>query len=162
MNTVIIGLGNPILTDDCAGVMVARILQARLKTGADITVTELSAGGIRLMDAMTGYDRAIIIDAMAPAAGPPGTIHRLSLAELGGTWNTFSIHDMNLPTALAMGRMVGLPLPEEIEIWGIEGEDMETFGEEPTPGVAMAITRLADALCGELGVPITNPTQEVA
>jgi hydrogenase maturation protease len=161
MKTIIIGVGNPILTDDCAGVTVARMMHERLRGRTDIEAVTLSAGGIRLLDAMTGYDRAIIIDAMAPASGPAGTLRRLSLDDLGGTWNTASIHDMNLPTAIAVGRMLGMSLPGQVDIWGIEGKDLETFGEEPTPGVATAILRLVDMLCQELQLPIECPIREV-
>lgn len=161
MKTIIIGIGNPILTDDCAGILVAHMMQEMLQGRSDIAVATVSAGGIRLLDAMTGYDRAIIVDAMAPASGPAGTIRRLSLDDLGGTWNTASIHDMNLPTALAMGRMLGFSLPRQVDIWGIEGKDLDTFGEEPTPEVGRAIPRLVESLCHELQLPMECPTREM-
>lgn len=161
MKTIIIGIGNPILTDDCAGVLVAQMMQERLQGRSDIAAATLSTGGIRLLDAMTGYDRAIIVDAMAPASGPAGTIRQLSLDDLGGTWNTASIHDMNLPTAIAVGRLLGFALPDRVDIWGIEGKDLNSFGEEPTPEVGDAILRLVELLCRELQLPIERSLREV-
>jgi hypothetical protein len=48
---------------------------------------------------------------------------------------------MNLPTALALGRQAGLPLPEDrnILLVGIEAEDILNFGETCTPAVAAAV-----------------------
>ena len=159
--TVVIGLGNPLLTDDSAGVKVAMLLKGWLADQAEVTVIELSAGGLRLLDAMAGFDRAIILDAMAPVSDTPGAIHSLSLSDLEGTWNTVSLHDMNLPTALALGRLVGMAVPPDIAVWGIEGLDMETFGEEPTPQVARAIPKLAMQVCSDLGISVGQLQCEV-
>ncbi len=82
MKTLVIGLGNPILTDDGIGVKVAYAVQNELevtgtsrKNGSDesyraecashqiVDVTEASVGGLRLMEMMIGYDKVIIIDA---------------------------------------------------------------------------------------------------
>ena len=160
MRTVIIGLGNPLLTDDSAGVKAARVLRDRLADDAGVSVIELAAGGLRLLDAMTGFDRAIILDAMSPVSGTPGAIHRLSLADLGRTWNTASLHDMNLPTALAFGTTIGMMVPAEVIVWGIEGSDMDTFGEEPTKEVARAIPELAELVCRDLCVSVNQLQHE--
>ena len=71
-------------------------------------------GGLRLMEQMVGYDRAIVIDAIRSGA-PPGTIHRLATGDMP-TQRSASSHDMNLPTALALGRQAGLRLPEDQDI----------------------------------------------
>jgi len=112
MKTLVVGLGNPILTDDGVGVRAAWAL-AQLLAGhngngshngraeptavmeglhaefdngpasAAITVTEASVGGLRLMELMIGYDRVIIMDAMMVNKGlGAGSIHRLTLDDL--------------------------------------------------------------------------------
>lgn len=149
--TAIIGIGNPILTDDSVGVKVARVLAERLESRPDIEVMELYAGGIRLMDAMVGYDRAVVIDAMETGSSRPGTICRLELADIAATRNTFSTHDTNLATALEMGKMLGLALPREVRIWGIEAEDVETFSDELTREVAQAVPEVVEEILRELG-----------
>ncbi len=104
-------------------------------------VIEMYAGGIRLMDVMAGYDRAVIVDAMVTGLERPGTVRRLSLSDLVTTRNTLSVHDMDLPMALEMGRMLGVPLPSEVVIWGIEAKDVETFGEGLTKEVEASVSR---------------------
>ena len=150
MKTIIIGLGNPFLTDDSVGIKVARQLAPVVHQHNDIEVTEVYAGGIRLLDAMTGYDRAIVIDALRLEDGTPGKIHHLTPEDLCATWNTVSVHDMNLPTALAMGRMLEMHLPSQIEIWGIEGVDLESFSEDVSEEVAVAILQVVHEIADEL------------
>ena len=82
MRTIIVGIGNPIRSDDSVGLVVARILRERLAGVEGIDVAELWAGGLRLVEAMAGYDRAVVIDAMATGEKPPGTVRRLTLADL--------------------------------------------------------------------------------
>ncbi len=115
---------------------------------------------MRLLDALNGFDAAVIIDATAPGPDGPGTIRRLSPAALGESWNSTSLHDLDLPTALALGRMVGMKIPQDIVLWGVEGQDMETFTEEPTPAVARAIPLLVQRVCTELGVTFQQPHSE--
>ncbi|GAB4541722.1 MAG: HyaD/HybD family hydrogenase maturation endopeptidase [Anaerolineae bacterium] len=144
MKTLIIGLGNPILTDDGVGVKVAYAVQDALASSGQngVTVTEASVGGLRLMEMMEGYDRVILVDAIQTPEGQPGTIWRLTLDDLASvapTQHSASAHDMNLPTAMEMGRRLGLALPQQVEIFAIEAQDVVTFGETCTPDVTAAI-----------------------
>ncbi len=138
--TLVIGLGNSILTDDAVGIKVARALRDDgLPDGVD--VVELSAGGLALMESMVGYARAVLIDAIKTRDGAPGQVYTLSPEDLPGTLNTASAHDTNLATALAVGRRLGAPLPadDRITIIAIEAEDVLTFSERCTPAVEAAI-----------------------
>jgi len=152
MKTIVIGLGNPILTDDGVGVLVAyevsKILA--LQNRNDVDVTEASVGGIRLMELMVGFNRAILVDAIISSNGcPPGTIHKMSLDDLTNispTQHSASSHDTSLITALAMGRKLGLSLPDKIVIFAIEVENIIDFNENPTPKVAQAIPHVTEAV----------------
>ncbi len=75
--TLIIGLGNPLISDDSVGLRVARRLRDVLRHRNDIEVTEDYWGGLRLMERMIGFDRAIVIDAICSGAAP-GTIPHLT------------------------------------------------------------------------------------
>jgi len=157
MKTVIIGLGNPILSDDSVGIKVAREMAGRLDSLCDgVDVRELYAGGIRLLDALEGYGRAIIVDAMVTGTAKPGDIHRLTPEDMTYTRNSLCLHDMDICTALEMGRMVGLQLPRDIKIWGIEADDVETFSEELTAGVAGAVPLVVGQICDEIGMAVKS------
>jgi hydrogenase maturation protease len=156
MKILVIGLGNPILTDDGVGVKVAYKVKDSLAAhhGHDLTITEVGVGGLRLMEMMVGYDRVILIDALIQGNGdPPGTVHRMTLDDLrtvSPTQHSASAHDTTLVTALEMGRRIGLALPGEIIIYAIEVENVLDFGEQPTLAVAEAIPRVAAAVLDEL------------
>jgi len=148
--TIIIGLGNPILTDDGVGIYIARRLSDILQGVDAIDVTELYAGGIRLLDALSGYEEAIVIDAMVTGGCAAGDIACFTPDEAVGTRNTLSVHDMDLSTALRFGRTVGMPLPERITVWGIEAKDVETFSERLTGVVADAVPRVVRQIVKDL------------
>lgn len=156
MKTLIVGLGNPILTDDGVGVRVALAVERLLNdvVGNDITVAEASVGGLRLMEMMIGYDRVILIDALIRQnMHRPGAIRRLTLQDLRSespTQHSASAHDASLVTALDVGHCLGFPLPEEVIIYGIEVENVTDFSDEPTPAVAAAIPAAIEAVLAEI------------
>jgi len=150
MKTLILGLGNPILRDDGIGIHVARALQEHLAGRDDVTVKEASIGGLRLLDVLAGYDRAILVDAIMTREGSPGDVYRLSSEQFQACLHVSSSHDVDMGTALATGARLGMDLPQEIRIIAIEAENVLDFGEEMTPAVAAAVPRAVEAVLREL------------
>jgi len=155
MKTLLIGLGNPILTDDGAGVLAARVVREALPPGSGIDVIEAAVGGIALMEAMIGYQRVLLIDALWAPERAAGEVIVFDAGALPGTLNMASTHDADLPTALRVGRALAADLPtdEHIQIIAITAQDVLTFSEQPTPQVAAAIPRAAAAALALLGHP---------
>ena len=147
--TLILGLGNSLLSDDGVGLTIATELKNRLNK-SDITVMETSVAGLSLLDLLVGYDIAIIIDAIQTLNGKPGQIYRLDPKAFDTTRRTISPHDVNFTTALEFGKKVGLPLPQEIVIFAIEASDVSTFSEECTPQVTRAIPTCVEMVLQEL------------
>ena len=151
MKTLVIGLGNPLLRDDSVGLRVAQQLRPLLSSYSDIEIVEDYRGGLRLMERMVGFDRAIIIDAICTGA-EPGTIHLLSPDDIP-TQRSASAHDVNLPTALQLGRNSGAHLPanEAILLVGVEAADIQTFDDENlTPEVEAGIPLAVEAVLSAL------------
>jgi len=141
----VLGLGNPLLKDDSAGLRVAEVLREILPQNEQIEIDEDYWGGLRLMERMIGFDRAVIIDAILTGA-TPGTIHVLSPEDVP-TQRSASVHDLNLPTALALGRQAGAHLPDskDILLIGIEAADVQTFDETLSPEVEAALPHAVEA-----------------
>ena len=159
--TLIIGLGNPILTDDGVGVKVAREIEKRvdLKRHPELTITEASVGGLRLMEAVLDYQRVVLIDAyyLHPETTIPGRIHRLNLDDLrtvSPTQHSTSAHDTSLVTALDAAQKMGYQVPEEFIIYAVEVENILEFSETPTPAVAAAIPEVVDLIIDELSLSV--------
>jgi hydrogenase maturation protease len=149
VKTLILGLGNPILSDDGVGCRVAMALRNRLKE-PNIDVVEASLAGLDFLDLLTAYDRAIIIDAIQTVEGLPGNIYRLEPEILADTRHTGTPHDVNFATALELGKKLRLPLPQQITIFAIEVKDVTSFGEKCTPEVMKAIPTCAAMIIQEL------------
>ena len=154
MKTLLLGMGNPILTDDAVGVRLARDLAARLdRTPALDVVPECSVGGLNLLDVLAGYERAVVLDSIRTADGVPGDWYRFTAAGLRDTLHLRNVHDVNLATALELGRRTGMHLPrdENIHIFAVEIEDGATFGEALSPALEAAYPELLATLADEVG-----------
>lgn len=141
MKTMVIGLGNPILGDDGVGWKVAEEVRKQLPCDLSVSVDCLSVGGISLMEHLIGYDRAILIDAFA-LEEPIGSILVLKLSDLPNysAFHTTNTHDTSLQNAIELGRSMGAPLPNEVDIVGIATHRIYDFGEELSPPVAEAVS----------------------
>jgi hydrogenase maturation protease len=151
LKTLLLGLGNPILTDDGVGIHVVRAVAARW-TGDGVEFQEAAVGGLRLLEVIAGYDRLILVDAMQTPDGAPGHIFRLTPADLRKSLHAGSTHDLSFQGALAWGRQIGMALPPDgaITIIAVEAEDVLTFGEALTPAVASALPDAVEAVLAEL------------
>jgi hydrogenase maturation protease len=144
-------MGNTILCDDGVGIYVVEEAAKRYQRD-DVDFVDASVGGMRLLDVIAGYDRIIMVDAIKTADGSPGEIRRLRPGDLP-TLHSGSTHDLSLMGALALGRGMGMQLPddEDFVIIAVEVEEVWTFGEECTLAVTEAIPRAVGAVLVELG-----------
>jgi hydrogenase maturation protease len=155
--SIIVGLGNPYLGDDGIGIVVAEQLANHplVNPREDVTITEASVGGLRLMETLVGYDRAILIDALVVPDPLPGQIHRWDLGDLTAicpTQHSASAHDTSLPTAIAAGRKIGLDLPDQIAIFAIEVHCRDEFSAELSYPIQSVIPEVIERVLCELGL----------
>jgi hydrogenase maturation protease len=148
---LIVGLGNPILGDDGIGWHVAEMVKQHLDNAYSqashtipnfqVDVECLAVGGLSLMEQLDGYDRALIIDAMMTGNKPISSISIFDLEDIPdlAAGHLSSVHDTSLQKALQVGRTMGVDLPEEITIIGIETNSVFDFSEELTPALAAAV-----------------------
>jgi hydrogenase maturation protease len=112
------------------------------------------------MEAMIGYERIIILDAVWSPDGEVGKVLEFDAGHLPDTLNTASVHDADLPTSLRVGRELGAELPanEHIQIIGVLARTVLDFGSEPTPPVAAAIPEVTSRVLALLDLqPIIDP-----
>ena len=150
MKTLILGIGNSVLSDDGVGCKVAQRLEERLKGHPNITVKETSLSGLSLLDEIAGYERLIIMDAIQTRGGKPGAIYKLSPTDFK-TGRMAVIHDLGLLGALELGRKLEMDMPGKVIIFAIEAKDMVTFSENLSPEVEEAIPRVVEAVLKEVG-----------
>ena len=149
MKTLVLGLGNQILSDDGVGIRVAHEVANQL-SNPQVTVAETSAAGLSLLDSIVGYDKVIIIDAIQTEKGEAGQIYRMGTADFSLTKHLSSPHQINLVTALELGKMLNLAMPQEITVFAVEAKDITSFSEKCTPEVEKAIPEVVKMVLQEL------------
>lgn len=155
MRTIVIGLGNPLLTDDGLGLQAAALLRQRLGDDERVEVIEAYTGGLDLMELMIGYERAVVVDAVTSGRHHPGTLVELGLDDLLSSRNTTSTHDASLAVAIETGKLLGLQLPEAIFFFGIEAGQANDFGEQLTAPVRQTLPFLVERVLTRLAGEVT-------
>ncbi len=150
--TVVLALGNPVLSDDAVGLHVADALRAMLHARPlrDVQVLKSQRAGFELVEMLPGYDRAIIVDAVLADEPVPGRVRELSLEDLSGSRRLINAHEISLPTALEMGRRLGLSMPDEVELIAIEAIDLYTMGTTMSAPVRAAVQPVAERIYARL------------
>jgi hydrogenase maturation protease len=144
MKTLILGVGNPILTDDAVGICVAD--EIKKLSLPNVEVIETSLAGISLLEYVVGYERLIIIDSIKTEKEVPGTLYKLKLEDISNSATTSYSHGVNIRTVIELGRKLGYKIPKIIEIYAIEIKDNTTFSEECTPAVKNKIPGIVDEI----------------
>lgn len=147
--SIVIGIGNPVIADDALGLVAVRCVREQLAGRSGAVVTEVYSGGLELMEAMAGYDRAFVVDAIV-AGGRPGTIYRLGIDAVASTRNSSTTHNGSLSVAMELGRLAGVRLPGVVGLWAVEAGDVSTFREGLTPEVEAAIPVVVQEIMDEL------------
>lgn len=129
-------LGNNLLADDAFGGAVAEQLRALGPTGAE--VVESSAAGFALLDMLLNASYLVVVDTVLTGTAAPGTLRVLREAEVAAVPGG-SPHYVGLFEALALGRKLGLPVPEEVVILAVEAADCVTVGGAMHPAVQAAL-----------------------
>lgn len=177
MKTIVIGLGNPILGDDGVGWRVAEEVKQRLTSpspclrhpsptraepdgeagrgaggeGDNVDVEFLSLGGLSLMEHLIGYERAILIDAIA-SEEETGSVIVSNLSEMSdySAFHITSAHDTSLQNAIKLGKTMGASLPGDVTVVGIVANRIYDFSEELSPPIANAIPKATQIVIGLL------------
>jgi len=118
-DTIVIGLGNPLLGDDGIGIRLVNDLAAEY-AGSAIEFADAGTSGMRVLHLIAGRKKAVIIDGALMHADP-GTIRRFTPGDLitRNLLAHLTNHEGNLLEILDLSRRLG-ELPEQIVIFGIE------------------------------------------
>jgi hydrogenase maturation protease len=160
MNTRIIGIGNTILSDDGVGIYAAREVRRRLLAEdclVQADVVESEVGGFALMELMAGWRRVILVDSIQFDDLSPGSVIRIEPQDLRTSLKLRSVHEIDLPTALELGRRLGFEMPREVIIFGIQAEDAWTLGESLTDAGTRGMREAVERILQEIGVETQEP-----
>jgi hydrogenase maturation protease len=147
-DTVVIGLGNEILSDDGVGVHAVRRLRGGGRFSGHVQLVDGADAVRRLVPALGGVRRAIIVDAIDIGA-PPGSLVRLT----GRDWpSVFAgrcvTHEVSLRDLL-LEKLSAHAGAAEIVLHGIQPAVIAA-GAGLSTAVADSLDRLVGAIADEL------------
>lgn len=129
--TLILGLGNEILSDDGIGPRLVNDL-SNISGIIEADYVTAGFGGLEIMELISGYNKVIIIDSIHTSSGRAGDVYHLKPSDFKKTSNLSGIHDVNFLTSLDLGKVLGYNMPDEIHIIGVEVLEDREFGERFT------------------------------
>jgi hydrogenase maturation protease len=159
---LVLGLGNDILCDDAIGLRVVRRVGELLEP-ADapvISVTETEEMGLCLLDHIVGRRDLVLVDSIQTGKSPPGHLHEICADDLKRLVGS-PPHFLGIGETLALGRQLGLAMPERVRILAIEVAEPHLLSTAMTPALEAALPALADrtlAVARQLAVAKSVPT----
>jgi hydrogenase maturation protease len=149
MNIGVIGIGNSYAGDDGVGIETVRRFQNRL-ADSRVICHECERGGLDLVDLLSGFDSAVIVDAAQTRDHAPGDLVTFVLRPPFRSGIASSLHTMDLAAVLALGAMTGLPMPREVTVLAVEAAETETFRVGCSPVVRSVLPDVVDRLTQEV------------
>jgi hydrogenase maturation protease len=145
MKIIVIGLGNPVLTDDAVGIRISELLETELPEipfpeNTEVSVTRNESGGWDILDLVIGFDVMILIDALIDKSLKPGEL-RWCPEKVFTSIRLSGVHSMDVFSAIEYGKSLNGKVPEKIVVLGVGVEDVHTFSETCTPAVEAAIEK---------------------
>jgi hydrogenase maturation protease len=128
------------LADDGFGLVVAEQLRTLMP---GLEVVETPESGFYLLDYTLGCSRLVVIDTMVTGSREAGTVCVFRESDLSCPHGS-SPHYVGLFETLALGKALGLPVPQEVTIVAVEASDCLTIGGEMTSEVRAAIPRVIE------------------
>lgn len=142
---VVVGVGNEYRGDDGIGPVVASRIENLHMPGVLVAISD--GEPTSLLDIWTGFDLAVVIDAVRCVSPVPGRV-RLTDIDLLRRAGTASSHSLGITDALPLGRVLGR-LPARLVVVAVEVACLEP-GVGLSEPVASAVPRAAEAVVGEL------------
>lgn len=145
--TVVLGVGNILLSDEGFGVRVAEALSQRFRFPDAVEVLDGGTLGIELMRFLDGAQRLILIDAIH--GSEPGSFRIIQGDDVRLYFQEkVSLHEMGIQEVLASLVVMEKPIAEIVVI-GVVPQSLE-IGLDLTPLVASRIDEATDSVIRQL------------
>ena len=132
--TLVLGMGNELLSDDAIGPKLTRRLESTLELKG-VKFDTAYVGGLEILDFIENYQKVVFIDAIKTKDGIPGTVYLFKTEDFKETLHLSNLHDVSFLTAIELGKYLGLKIPPDISIVAIEIKEDLVFSDKFTPEV---------------------------
>jgi hydrogenase maturation protease len=146
---VVIGFGNRLLADEAVGIVLLEALARQANEFPNVDFLELGTGGLAVLHALAGRQKAIILDCARMSAAP-GTMRRFTpeMVRAGAVSMRLSLHEGGLLEQIDLARRVEA-CPENLVIFGIQPATIAP-GEKLSPVLQARLPEYLDVIGGEL------------
>jgi hydrogenase maturation protease len=146
--TLVLGVGNLLLSDDGVGIHTIRRLIERADLPEGVRVVDGGTAGLDLLHHLEGVSHLIIIDAIETNQ-PPGTLTRLEGEKVPAHLALkMSPHQIGLPDMLFAAKLRDI-YPDEVVIWGVQPATTEV-GLDLSPPVAAQVEAVVEEVVAQL------------
>lgn len=161
--TLVVGLGNPLMTDDGIGIAALERLRRRWAPPTGVELVDGGTWGLFLLPQIEDASRVVLIDAIDVGA-EPGTVVVLERDRIPGSLrgNALSPHQVGVRDLVGLATLRGT-LPEETVAIGIQPDVVELSTDlSPTAGAALdeLLERVLDRL-ESWGFPRQSPVEAI-
>jgi hydrogenase maturation protease len=141
--TLVLGIGNTLLSDEGAGIHVINYLQEHYPAPDDVTYLDGGTLSFTLATSIEDADNLIVVDA-AQLKAPPGTVRTFEGEQMDSFLGAArrSVHEVGLIDLMSITRLAG-ELPERRALIGIQPQKLD-WGESPTAPVEAVIPKVAE------------------
>lgn len=146
-DTVVIGVGNTILSDDGVGVHAARLLEGDPRLPEGVLVLDGGTIGLELLPYASDASRVLFLDAVN-TGDAPGTITRMTGRDLLGMSGGWSVHHLGVADLIA-GLTLMAAKPQDIVLLGVQPANTD-WGTSLSAEVDAVMARLVDAALAQL------------
>jgi hydrogenase maturation protease len=124
-DTLVIGLGNPLMSDEGIGVHLIRKLSEQQEKFPSVEFIDAGTGGMNLLHLIANRKKAVIIDCVKMGK-KPGTFKCFEPADVQTIkkMTHFSLHEADILRIIDLSKQLG-ECPEKIVIFGIQPESLE-------------------------------------
>jgi hydrogenase maturation protease len=135
--TLVLGVGNTLMSDEGVGVHVIERLEAGFTIPKEVQVLDGGVLGMDLLYYLEGIENLLLVDAVE-ARKEPGTIIRLEDDEVPAFLSMkISPHQVGVPDMLAAAKFKDL-YPKRVVLWGIQPDWLD-MGLELSPLIASKV-----------------------
>ena len=147
LKTLVLGVGNTLLTDEGIGVQVVEYLAREHPDLAGVTYLDGGTLSFTLAGPIEDHEALIVVDS-AQLNAPPGTVQIYVGPEMDRFLGRakLSVHEVSLVDLMDIARLTD-HLPARRAIVGVQPAELG-WGSEPTPQVARAIPEAAERVLG--------------
>lgn len=144
IRTLVLGVGNLLMSDEGVGVHVIRQLIERYRIPEEIQILDGGTLGLDLLYYLEGVENVLIIDAVETGEAP-GTIIRMDGDEVPAFLSIkMSPHQIGIPDMLAAAKLKDL-FPQKLTLFGIQPESI-VISMELSPTIALTIDQIIDVV----------------